>query len=136
MRNIFKGESAPSPKRSQITALITGVLVAYAVTCTAFIACAMALTYTGLSESAVPMIITIACVVSVFIAGFDASRASERNGWMWGLIAGGIYAFILFCVLSWVSKGIAFDIRSVTLIVLSAASGGVGGIVGINFQRK
>jgi putative membrane protein (TIGR04086 family) len=122
-------------KKGQIHALMTGVLMAYAVTCIAFIGCAIALTYTGLSESTVPLIVAITCVISVFIAGFDASRVSEKNGWLWGIIAGAVYALILFCILAWLSRGFAIDSRKVTLLVLSLASGGTGGVLGINFKK-
>ena len=137
MKNILKGiKSTNMPaKKGQIHALATGVLIAYAVTCIAFIGCALALTYTNLSENTVPLIIAITCVVSVFIAGFDASRVSEKNGWLWGLAAGAVYVFILFCILAWISRGFVIDARKVTLLVLSLASGGAGGVLGINFKK-
>lgn len=124
-----------SEKKSQLNALISGVLISYAVTCIAFILVALALTYTSLQESSVPLIVTIACVVSVFIAGFDASKGAEKDGWLWGIIAGAIYVFILFCILTWISKEFAIDARKITLFVLSLAGGGLGGVIGINFKK-
>ena len=67
----------------QVRALVVGILIAYAITCAAFIACAIALTYSGLKESAVPIFVTATCVVSVAIAGFDAARGAEGRGWLW-----------------------------------------------------
>lgn len=122
-------------KKSQLNALVSGVLISYAITCIAFIAVALALTHTSLQESSVPLIITIVCIVAVFIAGFDASRVAEKNGWLWGIIAGAIYVFILFCILTWVSKEFTMDVRKITLLVLSLAGGGLGGVIGINFKK-
>jgi len=119
----------------QIRALATGVLIAYAITCIVLIATALLLTYTGLPESAVPLIVTITCVVAVFVAGFDAGRVSAERGWLWGLAAGGIYALLLVCVLTWIAGGLRLDTRQITLVVLSLAGGGAGGVIGINFKR-
>jgi len=120
---------------TQVKALATGILIAYAITCVALIVTAMLLTYTNLSETAVPLIVTVACVISVFVAGFDAGRASEEKGWMWGLAAGGIYALILICILVWVAGTFVPDARKITLLLLSIAGGGLGGVVGINFKK-
>jgi len=119
----------------QIKALATGVLAAYALTVIALITTAVLLTYTGLPESAVPILVTIACVLSVGVAGFDAGRASTEKGWLWGLAAGGIYAVLLLCVLVWAAGSFTPDVRKITLLLLSVAGGGVGGMVGINFKK-
>ena len=133
--NNLENSPAPTDIGTQMKALAAGVLIAYAVTCIVLIVTAVLLTYTNLSESSVPLIVTITCVVAVFIAGFDAGRVSSEKGWLWGLAAGGIYALLLICVLTWVAGGFSFDARKLTLIVLSIAGGGFGGIVGINFKK-
>jgi len=130
-----KTDAAPAGGAAQIKALAVGVLVAYAITCIVLIATALLLTYTKLSEASVPLIVTLACVISVFVAGFDAGRVSVEKGWLWGLAAGGLYAVLLICVLTWVAGGFSLDARKATLIILSVAGGGVGGVVGINFKK-
>ena len=137
MKSEAKSKASDSEsKNTQITGLITGVLIAYAITCISFIGCALALTHTSFPESSIPLVVTITCLISVFIAGFDASRASIKNGWLWGIIAGGIYVIILICLLTWITGELVIDVRKITLAVLSLAGGGVGGIIGINFKPK
>ena len=119
-----------------IKALLVGTLIAYAITCIALIVTAILLTYTNLPETTVPLIMAITCVVSVFVSGFDAGRASAEKGWLWGLAAGGIYAFLLLCVLIWVAGTFSPDTRKITLLLLSIAGGGLGGMVGINFRKQ
>ena len=136
MRQNTKFEKAPAEGLApQIKALAAGVLMAYALTVIALIVTACLLTYTDLPESSVPIIVTVACVLSVGVAGFDAGRASAEKGWLWGLAAGGIYAVLLLCVLAWTAGGFVPDVRKITLLILSVAGGGVGGMLGINFKK-
>lgn len=128
--------SITDEKKSSIMALFLGTMIAYAVTCIAFITCALLLRYTSFSEENVPMFVTISCVISVVISGFDSAKGAEKRGWLWGLIAGAVYAviWIFFGVLF--TDNFSFDSRTITIIVLSIAGGGLGGVVGINFKKK
>ena len=121
--------------KEQILGLITGVIIAYAITAIAFIATAIGITYTSLQESTVPIIVMITCVVAVITAGFDASRRAEKNGWIWGMAAGILYAAILICIIVWISGGFVLDSRKVMLTLLSIVGGGIGGAIGINFKK-
>jgi putative membrane protein (TIGR04086 family) len=122
-------------KKSTLLALLFGTLIAYALTCIAFIVCALLLRYTSFTEQSVPIFVTVSCVISVVVSGFDAAKGAEKNGWLWGLIAGAVYAAI------WVIFGVLFsddfgiDSRTLMIIVLSIAGGGLGGVVGINVKK-
>ena len=122
-------------RRRQVLGLVMGVVIAYAITAIAFIATAVGITYTSLQESTVPIIVMITCVVAVMVAGFDASRKAEKNGWLWGMAAGGLYALILICIITWISGGFVMDSRKVILTLLSVVGGGIGGAIGINFKK-
>lgn len=121
-------------KKSSMKALLSGTIIAYAITCIAFIGCALLLRFTSFTEESVPIFVTVSCVVSVVVSGFDAAKGADRNGWLWGLVAGAVYALI------WVFFGVLFtddfaiDSRTVTIIVLSIAGGGLGGVIGINLK--
>jgi len=116
--------------------LVTAELIAYALTAIAFMACAVALTYTGLKESAVPVIVTVTCVVCVIVAGFDSARGARGKGWLWGLSAGLLYAVIFVFAGMKIASGFSFDSRTLILIALCAAGGAFGGVFGINFKVK
>ncbi|MCL2407640.1 MAG: TIGR04086 family membrane protein [Defluviitaleaceae bacterium] len=122
--------------RSRIMSVIMGVLIAYVITCVIFVGTALALTYTELPEASVPTIMLIAVAVSVVVAGFDAAKGAPRNGWLWGMAAGLIYAVILIIIETWISDRFSLDGRTVTSIALAIAGGGFGGILGINLRKK
>ena len=121
--------------KKQMGSLISGVLIAYALTCIVFIAYAILLTYTDIQEKNISLIVTITTIVSVIIAGFDSAKGAADKGWLWGMIAGAIYALLLLCVMTWIRKAFIMDSRAVTLIVLSLAGGGLGGVIGINMKK-
>jgi len=121
--------------KSQIKQIVIGVMIGYAITCIVFLAYAMLITYTQMSERNLPMVIAITTLLSVMIAGFDAAKGALSRGWMWGMIAGFIYVAILGIIMIVMLPGFFMDGRTVTVLVLSVAGGGLGGILGINIRR-
>ncbi len=119
-----------------IAGLLSGLLIAYAITCIFFIGCALGLTYTSLPETAVPVIMMAAVAVSVLVAGYDAAKSAPKNGWLWGMASGLIYAVILICIETFVSDGFMADVKTFISIALSLGGGCLGGVIGINFKRK
>ena len=130
------GKDAKETKVKSLPAAIIGsVLIACAITAIAIIGCAILLTYTSLTENMLPFVITVSCAVSAIVAGFDVARAVENRGWLWGMVAGAVFSLILIAIEIWISGSVSFDARTITLLVLSLAGGGLGGILGINFKK-
>ncbi|MCL2617331.1 MAG: TIGR04086 family membrane protein [Defluviitaleaceae bacterium] len=120
---------------SRVGALMSGTLVAFAITCIVLIGYAMLITYSTFTGEGLPIIVTITCLAAVIVAGFDAAKGAPSKGWLWGMMAGAIYAVILVAIGTWVNRGFDMDTRTLTLIVLSVAGGGLGGVLGINLKR-
>ena len=120
----------------QIKALIIGILMAYAITCIIFLAYSMLITYTGMTERNLPMVVAVTTLLSVMVAGYDAAKNAESRGWLWGMGAGLVYILILTALMMSVLERFAVDTRTVTSIVLSLAGGGMGGILGINMRKR
>ena len=120
----------------QIKALIIGVLMAYAITCIIFLGYSMLITYTGMTERNLPMVVAVTTLLSVMVAGFDAAKGAENRGWLWGMGAGLMYILILTGLMMSVLERFAVDTRTVTSIILAIAGGGMGGILGINMKKK
>ena len=123
-------------KVSRIHALASGVLTAYAITCIIMIGYAMLITYSTFTGERLPFVVTVTALVSVIVAGFDAAKGADSRGWMWGIIAGALYAVILVAIGIWVMHGLQIDSRTITMVILSIAGGGLGGVIGINFKKR
>ena len=120
----------------QIKALVVGVLVAFAITCIIFLGYSMLITYTGMTERNLPMVVAVTTLLSVMVAGFDAAKGAESRGWLWGMAAGLVYILILTGLMMSVLQRFAVDTRTITAFVLALAGGGMGGILGINLRRR
>jgi len=121
--------------KSQIKQIVIGVMMGYAVSCIIFLAYAMLITYTQMSERSLPMVIAVTTLLSVMVAGFDAAKGATSRGWMWGMVAGFIYVALLAIIMMVMIPGFRLDGRTVTVLTLSIAGGGLGGILGINLRR-
>ena len=122
-------------ENSRFYSLISGVLVGYAITCIIFLGYSLLITYTSLTDDKMPLVVAGATLVSVIVAGFDAARGAENKGWFWGIMAGLVYAVILMVIMTLVLKNFSVDSRTATVLVLSLAGGGLGGVIGINFKN-
>jgi len=134
-KELTTGNLVTEENKSQIKHLIWGVLMGYAITCIVFLAYAMLITYTQMSERNLPTVVAITTLLSVMVAGFDAAKGAPSRGWMWGMIAGAVYVAILAIIMVVMLPGFFVDGRTATVIVLSVAGGGLGGILGINVRR-
>ncbi len=121
--------------RGLVMSVGMGVLMGCALCCIVIIACALLLTYTGMSEDALPLVITITIAASAIFAGFEAAKGAENKGWLWGVAAGGIFAVFLIAMEMWVQKAVSVDTKTLTLLVLSLTGGGLGGVIGINLRK-
>lgn len=123
-------------KESSIIALISSVAIGYAVTAIVFIGYAILLTYSDMTDKHTEFVVTITTLISVIVVGFDMGKAAKYKGWLWGVIAGLIYAIIMVLIGFFVSENYLIDGKTYATLAISLAGGGLGGILGINFKEK
>jgi len=116
--------------------MATGVLMAYAITCIAFLAYAMLLTYTDMSERTLPMVVAVTTLLSVMVAGFDAAKNAPNRGWLWGMGAGFVYVLIMAIIMIVALPTFSVDGRTFMTIIIGILGGGLGGILGINLKKQ
>lgn len=119
-------------KKSQAVYLMKGLAISYALTCIIFIAYALILTYTDISEKNISLVSILCTVVATALAGFDSAKHAESRGMLWGVLAGFLYAIILFFIIWFSGNGIRGGVAAVTTLLISLAGGAIGGIFGIN----
>lgn len=137
-QNVKKRENVKTKKEmgnSQILCMLKGIVMAYAVTCIIFITYGIVLTYTDITEEKLPLIALCCTVISAGIAGFDWARCAKARGILWGILAGLAYGLILFVLDGIAGSGFSVVGSKGLMILLAAAGGGVGGILGINMKK-
>ncbi len=121
-----------SEESSLILGMIKGLAIAYAITCIVFIVYALILTYTSVSEKHIALVAIICTVAATVVAGFDTARSAKSRGLLWGVLCGVCYALILFVIGILLGDGVSFNTGKITTLLIAAAGGGLGGILGIN----
>ena len=122
-------------ERTQVKHLVIGVLIAYAITCIAFLGYAMLITYTNMSEDSLPIVVAVTTFLSVLVAGFDAAKGAKTKGWLWGMAAGGVYVLVMAIIMVILLPGFAIDGRTFTTTAIGIAGGALGGMIGINIRK-
>lgn len=130
-RSISREES----KDSGLFSLTKGTLFAYIITMLVFIIYGVLLTYTDITEKNIQMVVMITTVLSVLVSGFISSRGVSSKGLVFGMIAGGLYAFIMIMISFCILPNIQISSKSAMITILSISGGGVGGIIGINSKK-
>lgn len=130
-RSISREES----KDSGLFSLTKGTLFAYIITMLVFIIYGVLLTYTDITEKNIQMVVMITTVLSVLVSGFISSRGVSSKGLLFGMIAGGLYAFIMIMISFCILPNIQISSKSAMITILSISGGGVGGIIGINSKK-
>jgi putative membrane protein (TIGR04086 family) len=120
----------------QLKRLAIGVLVGYAITMIVFLAYAMLITYTELSERSLPLVVALTTVLSVIVAGFDAAKGAPGRGWLWGMGAGLFYVLFMAIMAVIMLPDFAATWHTFMVVMLSLAGGAVGGILGINLKTR
>ncbi len=126
------GAAARSGPGGGVLALAKGLAVAYLLTCVVFIAFALLLTYTGVPERVIPLVSFVCTAVAAVLAGLCAARTRGQNGLLWGLAAGALYSLVLVGIGLLIGNGFSLHVGRFGTFVLALASGGVGGILGVN----
>lgn len=126
-----KEKKNSSENKSLGTAILKGLGVAFGITCIVFVICALILTYTDMHDSFISIVSTICTAVSALFAGRIWASVIGKRGLIVGAVAGIVYGIILL-VISVVSGGGPLSLGAGSCLLIAAAGGGIGGILGVN----
>lgn len=99
-----------------------------------FLIMAIIVTYTSAPESIIPLVTSIVMVLSIAFSGLITAIKKKKNGFLQGLITGGIYV-IFIILLSWIFiDKFSFDKFIIIKGITGIISGGIGGMIGVNLK--
>ncbi len=115
--------------------LLKGIVMSYLLTFIMLFIFSILITYTSLSESFADIIVTCATYISTAACGFFAASNTSKKGWLTGSIAGLAYILILF-VIALLKGNYVVGTGTIICLIISALTGALGGIIGINAKRE
>ena len=131
--NIKVAEAAYGPKGA-LFGFLKGIGISAAATVLVFLVFAFFLAYTGLPESAIPVIATVTEAIGALIAGFKTAKGNRSRGFLSGLLAGAVYMLIIWVIASLAGDGVYVGKHFFTMLGFSALGGAIGGILGVNLK--
>ena len=105
--------------------IIKGSLISIAITIVLLILYSVALTYTNISESTIPMVTLIITGVSILIGSQIAATRIRKNGLVNGMGIGAVYILTIYLLSSIIAGNFAMSLFSTLMIVISVATGAV-----------
>ena len=132
-----KPASAPDTKNVVKFSRSLAVSVAVGVVLTFLILCAFAalMSVRDLPHSAVVPMSILAVAAGTILSGYCCARILRERGLLWGLCCGTlIFLLTLFCELMLLGQPIG--ILALYKYIIYAASGMIGGVLGVNKKRK
>lgn len=97
---------------------------------------AVLLCYTSLSENTMLPVILVVTGVSILIGSMISTRKIRKNGILNGGIVGIIYIIVLYLISSLFLAGFYLTFKSFIMLIIGIITGMVGGIIGVNTNRK
>ena len=97
---------------------------------------AVLLCYTSLSENTMLPVILVVTGVSILIGSMISTRKIRKNGILNGGIVGIIYIIVLYLISSLFLAGFYLTFKSFIMLIIGIITGMVGGIIGVNINRK
>mgnify|MGYP004619373721 CR=1 FL=1 len=131
--NIITEESELKKNSARI---IKGSLFAIITSAILLLIFAILLCYTSLSESTILPVILVVTGVSILIGSMISTRKIRKNGILNGGMVGLIYIIILYLISSLFLAGFSLTFNSFIMLVVGIITGMIGGIIGVNTNRK
>ncbi|MGL6107946.1 TIGR04086 family membrane protein [Romboutsia sp.] len=114
--------------------MFKGLGYAYILTLIVLLIYNFALTFTSVSGNTIAMVSAFITTLSAAFGGFYASKHIQEKGLIYGLLVGFIYIVCLILIVFLAQENFQFDIGMLYKVLLTALSGGIGGVLGVNFK--
>ena len=114
--------------------IFKGLGYSYVLTLVILLVYNLELTFTSLSGDSIAMASAFITTLSSAFGGFYASKNIKEKGLIYGLLVGLIYISCLILIVYLAQDNFVFEIDVLYKILLTAVSGGIGGVLGVNFK--
>ena len=118
------------------SAILKGEAIAFSINILGLVILAVILTYTSISDNSIPTLVVAVNSIAILIGSSIATIKLEEKGIINGMIIGLLYILIYLAISLIFSGNINFSTKTILLIILAILAGGIGGIIGVNLNRK
>ena len=123
-------------KCNNIFKILKGIILSVLITLLGLLILAIVITYTNVSESIIPIAVTIITALSILIGSFFSTINIQKNGLLNGFAVGFTYIVTIYVISSITSTGFTLTNTSFIMIISAILAGMLGGIIGVNLKNK
>ncbi len=135
MININQSENEAVKYTKGVKKLLKSIVMSYILTLIILLIFSVFITYTSLNESLADIIVACATYISTAACGFFAASNTSKKGWLTGSVAGLAYILILF-IIALLKGNYAVGTATIISLTISALTGAIGGVIGINSKKE
>ncbi len=117
-------------------AILKGEMIAFIINILGLIILSLLMTYSTISDTKIPTLVIVVNTLAILIGSSISTIKLERKGIVNGLIIGSLYIAIYLLISLIFAGTINFSIKTILIITLGIIAGGIGGIIGVNLNRK
>lgn len=114
--------------------VLKGLGYAYIITLATLLIYNLLLTFTSVSGQSIAMATAFITTISSAFGGFYASKNIKEKGLIYGLVVGLLYIICLMVVVFLAQDAFQFEVGVLYKVLLTSLSGGIGGVIGVNFK--
>ena len=128
MDNIFN--------KKNLINIVKGSAISLVISCIFLIVFASILAYTNVSENTIKPVLFIILGMSVIVGSIISTKYIRKNGFLNGALVGCMYIIILYVISSIYTSNISVSSNLIIVILLGCITGMIGGIIGVNINKK
>lgn len=113
-----------------------GLLLAYLITSAVLIIYALLLTYTQLSDKNNAAVVLAALALSLILGGAFSAASAGQRGMLCGALTGVLYVAVMVGLGFFIVPQYCLGTKTLVCLLLGIASGGLGGVIGVNINRR
>ena len=117
-------------------AILKGEIIAFIINILGLIILSLVMTYSTISDTKIPTLVIAVNTLAILIGSPIATIKLEKKGIINGLIIGSLYIAIYLLISLIFAGSVSFSIKTILIITLGIIAGGIGGIIGVNLNRK
>lgn len=113
-----------------------GLLFAYIITSAVLVIYALLLTYTQLSDKNNAAVVLVTLALSLIAGGAFSAASAGQRGMLCGALTGILYVAVMVGLGFFLVPEYSVGTKTLVCLLLGIASGGLGGVIGVNIRRR
>ncbi|GAA3642995.1 TIGR04086 family membrane protein [Asaccharospora irregularis] len=114
--------------------VLKGLGYSYIITLAILLIYNLLITFTDLGGNTIAMASSFITTLSSAFGGFYASKNIKEKGLIYGVLVGFLYIICLILIVFLAQDNFTYEIDTLYKIGFSVISGGIGGVLGVNFK--